>query len=77
MEVRRLIISWTLTEVLYEIPSSKLTEVVTLLICVWEVADWNPSHNQLPNRFFSIVFQICEVAKWIEMGKNQVGILWC
>jgi hypothetical protein len=36
------------------------------------VADWNPSQNQLPNWLFSVVFQRCEVAKWIELDKNQV-----
>jgi hypothetical protein len=48
--------------------------VVTFLIRVWEVADWNPSQNQLPNWFFSMVFQRYEVAKWIELVRieNQV-----
>jgi len=46
--------------------------VVTFLIHVWEVADWNPSQNQLPSWLFSVVFQRCEVTKWVELDKNQV-----
>jgi len=47
--------------------------VVTFLIRVWEVADWNPSQNQLPNWLFFVVFQRCEVEKWIELDENQVN----
>jgi len=46
--------------------------VVTILILVWKVADWNPSQNQLPNWLFSVIFQRCEVAKWIALDENQV-----
>lgn len=45
---------------------------MTFLIRVWEVADWNPSQNQLPNWFFSMVFERYEVTKWIELDENQV-----
>jgi len=49
-----------------------LTQLVTFLIHVREVTDWNPSQNQLPNWLFFVVFQRCEVAEWIELDEDQV-----